>query len=55
MSMVVAEIYRQINMCLVNSIRNYSGAPATPQVMSVYAANAPAPLDLRFIFLNKII
>lgn len=42
-------------MYLVNSITNYSGAPATPQVMSVYAANAPAPPDLCFISLNKII
>lgn len=55
MSIVVAEIYRQIKMYLVNSIRNYSGSSATPQVMSVYAANAAAPLDLCFIFLNKII
>lgn len=28
--------------------------PATPQVMSVFAANAPVPLDLHFIFLNKV-
>lgn len=53
--MVVAEIHRQIKMYLVNSIRNYSGAPATPQVMSVCAANAPAPRDLHFIFLNEMI